>query len=163
MTIKYIKKADKTPSSDEVETRQQVQEILKQIEQTQEEGIKEISRKFDKYEGEIIVSQDKIENVIKSLDQKIKDDVKFSYDRVHKFAEYQLKHFNNDFEVEVSPGLFAGQKLIPINTVGCYVPGGRNNYIASAIMSITTAKVAGVYKRSLLPVHLKIKMVLILL
>jgi len=144
MAIKYIKKADKTPLSDEVETRQRVQEILQQIEQEREEGIKEISRKFDKYEGEIILSQDKIEDVIKSLDQKIKDDVQFSYDRVRKFAEHQLKHFNNNFEVELSPGLFAGQKLIPVNTVGCYVPGGRNNYIASAIMSITTAKVAGV-------------------
>ena len=82
--------------------------------------------------------------IVKSLDQKIKDDVQFSYDRVRKFAEHQLKHFNNNFEVELSPGLIAGQKLIPVNTVGCYVPGGRNNYIASAIMSITTAKVAGV-------------------
>ena len=109
MAIKYIKKAEKTPSSDEVETRQRVQEILQQIEQTREEGIKEISRKFDNYEGEIILSQDKIEDVIKSLDQKIKDDVQFSHDRVQKFAEHQLKHFNNHFEVELSPGLFAGQ------------------------------------------------------
>ena len=80
MAIKYIKKADKTPSSDEFETRQRVQEILQQIEETREEGIKEISRKFDNYEGEIILSQVKIDDVIKSLDQKIKDDVQFSYD-----------------------------------------------------------------------------------
>ena len=117
MAIKYIKKADKTPSSDETETRQRVQEILQQIENTREEGIKEISRKFDKYEGEIIFAQEKIENIIKSLDQKIKDDVQFSYDRVRKFAEHQLKHFNNNIEVELSPGLVAGQKLIPVNTV----------------------------------------------
>ncbi len=56
--------------------------------------------------------QEKIEEVIKSLDQKVKDDVQFSYDRVRSFAEHQLKHLNNDFEVELSPGLFAGQKLI---------------------------------------------------
>ena len=62
MAIKYIKKALKTPSSDEVETRQRVQEILQQIENTREEGIKEISRKFDKYEGDIILSQDKIDD-----------------------------------------------------------------------------------------------------
>ena len=124
MTIKYIKKAEKTPSSDEIEIRKRVQEILQQIEQAREEGIKEISKKFDKYEGEIILSQDKIEDVIKSIDQKIKDDVQFSYDRVRQFAKHQLKHFNNNFEVELSPGLFAGQKLIPVNTVGCYVPGG---------------------------------------
>ena len=144
MTISYIKKANKTASSDEVETRQKVQEVLNEIESKRDEGIKEISRKFDKYEGEVIISQEKIEEVIKSLDQKVKDDVQFSYDRVRSFAEHQLKHLNNDFEVELSPGLFAGQKLIPVNSVGCYVPGGRYNNIASAIMSITTAKVAGV-------------------
>jgi len=144
MTISYIKKADKTASSDEVETRQKVQEVLNEIESKRDEGIKEISRKFDKYEGDVIVTQEKIEEVIKSLDQKVKDDVQFSYDRVRSFAEHQLKHLNNDFEVELSPGLFAGQKLIPVNSVGCYVPGGRYNNIASAIMSITTAKVAGV-------------------
>ena len=144
MTVSYIKKADKTASSDEVETRQRVQEVLKEIETKRDDGIKEISRKFDKYEGDVIVSQEKIEDVIKSLDQKVKDDVQFSYDRVRSFAEHQLKHLNNDFEVELSPGLFAGQKLIPVNSVGCYVPGGRYNNIASAVMSITTAKVAGV-------------------
>ena len=144
MTISYIKKANKTASSDEVETRQKVQEVLNEIESKRDEGIREISRKFDKYEGDVIISQEKIEEVIKSLDQKVKDDVQFSYDRVRSFAEHQLKHLNNDFEVELSPGLFAGQKLIPVNSVGCYVPGGRYNNIASAIMSITTAKVAGV-------------------
>ncbi|MDC1185164.1 histidinol dehydrogenase [Alphaproteobacteria bacterium] len=146
MTISFIKKADKTSSSDEVETRQKVQEVLNEIESKRDEGIKEISLKFDKYEGDVIVSQEKIEEVIKSLDQKVKDDVQFSYDRVRSFAEHQLKHLNNNFEVELSPGLFAGQKLIPVNSVGCYVPGGRYNNIASAVMSITTAKVAGVKK-----------------
>ena len=144
MPIKYIKKADKTAASDEVETRQRVQDILKEIESKRDEGITDISHKFDKYEGEVIVSKEKIEEIINSLDQKIKDDVQFSYDRVRKFAEHQLKHLNNNFEVELSPGLFAGQKLIPVNSVGCYVPGGRYNNIASAVMSITTAKVAGV-------------------
>ena len=67
MAIKYIKKADKTPSSDEVETRKRVQKILQQIENTREEGIKEISRKFDNYEGEIILSQEKIEEVQNEL------------------------------------------------------------------------------------------------
>ena len=144
MTIQYIKKADKTAASDEVETRQRVQDILKDIESGRDSSIREISRKFDKYEGEVIGSQEKIEDIIKSLDQKVKDDVQFSYDRVRTFAEHQLKHLNNNFEVELSPGLFAGQKLIPVDSVGCYVPGGRYNNIASAVMSITTAKVAGV-------------------
>ena len=89
MTIKYIKKADKTAFTDEVETRQRVQDILKDIEQKRDEGIREISLQFDKYEGDVVISREKIEAVIKSLDQKVKDDVQFSYDRVRKFAEHQ--------------------------------------------------------------------------
>jgi len=144
MTITYIKKADKTAFTGEDETRNKVNTILKDLEKTREDGIKEVLKKFDNYEGDIIVSKDKIEQITKSLDQKIKDDIKFSYDRVRKFAEHQLENLGKDSEVELSPGLIAGQKLIPVNTAGCYVPGGRYNNIASAIMSVTTAKVAGV-------------------
>ena len=80
----------------------------------------------------------------KLLDKKTKDDIQFSYDRVRKFAEAQLKNYGQEFEVELSDGLYAGQKLIPVNTAGCYIPGGRYAHIASAVMSVTTAKVAGV-------------------
>ena len=144
MTIRYIKKADKTAASDEAETRQRVQDVLKEIESKRDEGVTEISRKFDQYEGDVIVSKEKIEEIKKNLDQKTKDDIQFSHERVRKFAEAQLKNYGQDFEVEVSEGLFAGQKLIPINTAGCYVPAGRYAHIASAVMSVTTAKVAGV-------------------
>ena len=144
MAVKYIKKAVKTPETDDHKTQEAVQGILNDIAKRKEEALKDLNKKFDKYEGEVIVSKEKIEEVIKSLDQKIKDDVQFSYDRVRSFAEHQLKHLNNDFEVELSPGLFAGQKLIPVNTAGCYVPAGRYAHIASAVMSVTTAKVAGV-------------------
>ena len=98
----------------------------------------------DRYEGDVIVSKEKIEEIKKNLDQKTKDDIQFSHERVRKFAEAQLKNYGQDFEVELSDGLFAGQKLIPVNTAGCYVPAGRYAHIASAVMSVTTAKVAGV-------------------
>ena len=144
MAVKYIKKAAKTPETDDHKTQAAVQDILNDIAKRKEEALKELNKKFDKYDGEVIVSKDKIEEAIKKVDQKTKDDVKFAHDRIRKFAEHQLKSMNNDFEVELSPGLFAGQKLFPVNSVGCYVPGGRYNNIASAVMSITTAKVAGV-------------------
>ena len=83
-------------------------------------------------------------NIIKKVDQKTKDDVKFAHERIRKFAEHQLKSMNNDFEVELSKGLFAGQRLIPVDTAGCYIPGGRYAHISSAVMAITPAKVAGV-------------------
>ena len=144
MAIKYLKKAIKTPSTDDHKTRTVVQNILNDIEKRREDGIKEITKKFDKYEGEIVISKDKIEEAIKKVDQKTKDDVQYAHERIKKFAEHQLKNLNNDFEVELSKGLFAGQRLIPIDTVGCYIPGGRYAHISSAIMAITPAKVAGV-------------------
>ena len=144
MTIKYLKKANKTSSSDDHKTKGIVEKILKDLEKSKEDGCIELSKKFDEYEGEIIVSKEKIEEIKKKLDQKTKDDIQFSHDRVRKFAEAQLKNYGNNFEVELSEGLYAGQSLIPINTAGCYVPAGRYAHIASAVMSITTAKVAGV-------------------
>jgi len=144
MTIKYLKKATKTASTDDTKTKEIVQNLLRELEKSKEEGCKELTKKFDKYEGEIIVSKEKIEDIKKQLDQKTKDDIKFSYDRVKKFAEAQLKNYGQDFEVELSNGLYAGQKLVPVNTAGCYIPGGRYAHIASAVMSVTTAKVAGV-------------------
>ena len=144
MAIQYLKKSPKTSSTDDTKTREIVENILKDIEKSKEEGCKLLSKKFDKYEGDVIISKENIEEIKKNLDQKTKDDIKFSYDRVRKFAEAQLKNYGQDFEVELSKGLYAGQKLIPINTAGCYVPGGRYAHIASAVMSVTTAKVAGV-------------------
>ena len=122
MSIQYLKKAKKTSSSDETKTQEIVQNLLIELEKTKEEGCKELTKKFDKYEGEIIVSKEKIEEVKKNIDQKTKDDIQFSYDRVRKFAEAQLKNYGQNFEVELSEGLFAGQTLIPVNTAGCYVP-----------------------------------------
>ena len=125
MTINYLKKAEKTSSTDDSKTKEIVQNLLNELEKTKEEGCKQLTKKFDKYEGEIIVSKEKIEEAVKKVDQKTKDDVRFAYERIKKFAEHQLKSMNNEFEVELSKGLFAGQRLIPISTAGCYIPGGR--------------------------------------
>ena len=144
MAIKYLKRAIKTPSTDDSKTKNAVQNILNDIEKRREEGIKEITKKFDNYDGEIILSKEKIEEAIKKVNQKTKDDVQFAHERIRKFAEHQLKSMNNEFEVELSKGLFAGQRLIPVNTAGCYIPGGRYAHISSATMAITPAKVAGV-------------------
>ena len=100
MAIKYLKKAVKTPTTDDNKTREVVQNILDDIEKRREDAIKEVTKKFDKYEGEIIVSKEKIEEAIQKVNQKTKDDVQFAYERVRKFAEHQLKSMNNNFEVE---------------------------------------------------------------
>ena len=80
-----LKKAIKNPSTDDHKTRSEVQKILSDIEKSREKAINDISKKFDNYEGEIIVSQERIANAEKQLDKKIKDDIKFAYDRIKKF------------------------------------------------------------------------------
>ena len=109
MAITYLKKSPKTSSTDDTKTREIVENILKDIETSKEEGCKELSKKFDKYEGEVVISKEKIEDIKKNLDQKTKNDVQFAHERVRKFAEAQLKNYGQDFEVELSNGLFAGQ------------------------------------------------------
>ena len=123
MTITYLKKSPKTSSTDDTKTTGIVQDLLKDLDNTKEQGCIDLTKKFDKYDGEIIVSKERIEEIKKSLDQKTKDDIQFSFDRVRKFAEAQLKNYGQNFEVELSDGLFAGQKLVPVNTAGCYIPG----------------------------------------
>lgn len=143
MTIRYLKKASKTPQTGSDETRRIVADMLAKIEAGGEETALRYGRDLDGYGGAAVVSQDVVEASAASVSPQLKDDIKFAYDRVTKFAEAQLASIK-EFETELSPGLWAGQKLIPIETAGCYVPGGRYAHVASAIMSIATAKVAGV-------------------
>ena len=143
MAIIYLKKAKRTPQTGTDETRKTVAEMLSAIEAGGETAALAYGRDLDGFDGNVIVSAEMIENAGKTVSDQLKDDIKFAYDRVTKFAEAQ-KASISDFETELSPGLWAGQKLIPIETAGCYVPGGRYAHVASAIMSIATAKVAGV-------------------
>ena len=143
MAIEYLKKAQKTPASGESETRETVAKMLAEIESRGEEAAVSYGQALDGWDGEILVSRDQIEAASAKVPQILKDDIQFAYDRVRGFAERQRDSIQ-EFEAELSPGLWAGQKLIPMDTAGCYVPGGRYAHVASAIMSITTAKVAGV-------------------
>ena len=143
MAITYLKKAVKTPQTGTDKTREIVTDMLTKIEAGGEAAALDYGRDLDGYNGDAIVSLEMIENAGKTVSDQLKDDIKFAYDRVTKFAEAQ-KASIREFETELSPGLWAGQKLIPIETAGCYVPGGRYAHVASAIMSIATAKVAGV-------------------
>ena len=143
MTIEYLKKATHTSSTLEDGTRDIVQKMLTEIENVGEEKCVEYARTLDNYEGEIVLSAEAIERASNSVPQAVKDDIQFAYDRVRKFAEKQRESLS-DFEVELSPGLWAGQRQIPVQTAGCYIPGGRYAHVASAVMSVATAKTAGV-------------------
>ncbi|WP_316976974.1 histidinol dehydrogenase [Shumkonia mesophila] len=143
MTVEYLKKAEKTSATGEDNTRQIVTEMLDKIEKGGEEAARKYGRKLDGYEGDIVVGRAEIEAAAAQVPQQLKDDIRYARDHVMSFATKQRDSVR-EFEVELSPGVYAGQRLIPVTTAGCYVPGGRYAHIASAIMSIATAKVAGV-------------------
>ena len=142
MTIKYLKKAPLHSRSDDTKTQQIVRDILNDIEAGRDEKALEYAAKFDKYDGEIILSKEAIKAATAIVPEKMKQDIQFAHSNVERFAKAQKSTVAN-FETEVVPGLIAGQKAIPVNAAGCYIPGGRYSHIASAIMTVTTAKVAG--------------------
>ncbi|WP_306143076.1 histidinol dehydrogenase [Roseibium sp. MMSF_3412] len=142
MTVEYLKKAVLTSKTDASETTKIVQEILDTIEQGGDAAALDYAAKFDKYDGDILLSDAAIAEAAAKVPEKLKRDIEFAHANVKRFAEAQ-KETCQDIEVEVIPGLIAGQKSIPVETAGCYIPGGRYSHIASAIMTVTTAKVAG--------------------
>ena len=142
MTVEYLKKAPLHSRSDAGETRDIVGKILDEIEAGGDEKALEYAAKFDNYRGAILLSAEAIKTASALVPDKMKRDIEFAHANVKKFAEVQ-KSTVADFETEVVPGLIAGQKAIPVNAAGCYIPGGRYSHVASAIMTVTTAKVAG--------------------
>ena len=142
MTVEYLKKAPLHSRSDATETRKIVRNILDDIEAGGDAKALEYAAKFDNYDGEMILTDEAIAAASELVPEKMKRDIEFAHANVKKFAEAQ-KSTVSDFETEVVPGLIAGQKAIPVNAAGCYIPGGRYSHIASAIMTVTTAKVAG--------------------
>jgi sulfopropanediol 3-dehydrogenase len=142
MIREYLKKATKTSSTDSGDVRETVQNILDEIEAGGEPAAKKYAEQFDRYAGNLVLDRDEIAAAIEQVPQKLKDDIRFAHDNVKRFAEAQMETLT-DIEIEVVPGLIAGQKSIPCRAAGCYVPGGRYSHIASAIMTVTTAKVAG--------------------
>ena len=142
MAREYLKKAILTPSSDASEVHETVRTILSDIEAGGDDKAMEYAAKFDRYDGPVMLSQDDIDAAVAQVPEKLKADIQFAHDNVRRFAEMQKSTVAN-VEMEISPGFIAGQKAIPVDAAGCYVPGGRYSHIASAIMTVTTAKVAG--------------------
>ncbi|MEP3784659.1 histidinol dehydrogenase [Ascidiaceihabitans sp.] len=142
MARDYLKKATMTAQSGSDEVRETVMNILADIEAGGDAAALKYAAKFDNYDGPVVLSADEIAAASAKVPQKLKDDIAFAHSNVQRFAELQ-KSTMTDVETEIVPGLIAGQKAIPVRTAGCYVPGGRYSHIASAIMTVTTAKVAG--------------------
>ncbi len=118
--------------------------ILSEIESRGEAAVRELSAKFDNWEPESFqLSEEQIRDVVASVDPETIEDIKFAQTQIRRFAEAQLATMH-DVEIETLPGVFLGHKNLPVSAVGAYVPGGRYPMVASAHMSVLTAKVAGV-------------------
>lgn len=139
----YLKKAKRAAKTDQGDVNKAVKALLAEIEAGGEQAARDMARRFDGWDGEIIVSSEALAQAKASLSDSVKADIQFAHANIRRFAEAQ-KDTIRDTEVEILPGLVAGQKQIPVGAAGCYVPGGRYAHIASAIMTVTTAKVAGV-------------------
>lgn len=142
MARDYLKKATKTAQTDSGDVSEIVRNILSDIESGGDAAAMEYANKFDHYDGNVILTDEEIAVASARVPQKLKDDIQFAHDNVRRFAEAQ-KGTAGNIELEITPGLMLGQKSIPCQAAGCYVPGGRYSHIASAIMTVTTAKVAG--------------------
>lgn len=146
MTVTYLKRGKTTDERAlaDANVQQTVAGILADIAARGDEAVRELSAKFDRWSPEDFrLSGAQIESIIDSLPSQVIDDIKFAQTQVRRFAEAQRAALQ-DIEVETIPGVILGHKNIPVSRVGCYVPGGRYPMVASAHMSILTAKTAGV-------------------
>jgi len=141
--IEYLKRAAKTPETETGHARQVAGEMLADIEARGEAAVRDYAAKLDNWRGEIVVTSADIERRTRDIPSSVKRDIEFATGQVRKFAVAQRNSIR-EFATELQPGLFAGQRLVPVDVAGCYVPTGRYAHIASAYMSIATAKAAGV-------------------
>ncbi len=146
MAIQYLKKGknEADRAVDDVKVRGVVEDILKAIEERGDNAVREYSQKFDNYTPESYrLNLHEIDSLIKRVPKRDLKDIKFAQSQIRGFAQAQRDSMQ-DIEIETMPGVTLGHKNIPVQSVGCYVPGGKFPMVASAHMSIVTASVAKV-------------------
>jgi sulfopropanediol 3-dehydrogenase len=139
----FLKKSTRRPDAGQTDVRAAVDAMLADLDQGRDAAAVRFARDLDKWHGDIVVSPETRARAADQIPEKLKDDIRFAHRNIRRFAEAQSSTIS-DCTIEILPGLMAGQRQIPVSSAGCYVPGGRYSHIASAIMTITTAKVAGV-------------------
>ena len=131
-------------AEDDARVRAAVESILADIEARGDAAVRELSQKFDNYSpASFRLSEQDVEAALSAVAKRDLEDIRFAQAQVRGFAQAQ-KESMRDIEVETLPGVILGHRNIPVNSVGCYVPGGKYPMVASAHMSVVTAKVAGV-------------------
>jgi len=146
MAIQYLKKGknEADRAVDDEKVRRVVEDTLKAIEERGDKAVREFSQKFDNYTPESYkLNLDEIDSLVKKVPKRDLEDIKFAQSQIRRFAQAQRDSMQ-DIEIETMPGVTLGHKNIPVQSVGCYVPGGKFPMVASAHMSIVTASVAKV-------------------
>ena len=146
MSINRIKtsKPDVEKREEDEKVRSTVESILADVENRGDSSVRELSKKFDNYEpASFLLNKSEIDSAMQKVSEREMEDIKFAQKQIRKFAQEQKKSIS-DIEVETLPGVVLGHKNIPVQSVGCYVPGGKFPMVASAHMSVLTASVAGV-------------------
>jgi len=139
----FAKKAPRPQNETAPEVRERVSQLLSQLETERETAAERMAAEFDDWTGPVVVSDDMIAGATAELDPAVRADIDYAHRHIRAFADAQVASLQ-EFEVEIEPGLVAGQRNVPVDVAGCYVPAGRFAHIASALMSVTTAKAAGV-------------------
>ena len=146
MTITYLKRGKPVDqrAEDDAAVRATVESVLSDIEKRGDAAIRDLSAKFDKYSPPSFrLTQSEIDAAIQKVAPRDMEDIRFAQDQIRRFAQAQRASMQ-DIEVETLPGVILGHRNIPVQSVGCYVPGGKFPMVASAHMSVLTASVAGV-------------------
>lgn len=141
--MEYLKRAETSAEEFSNEARKSVEAFLADIRANGEDAIRRIAKKLDNWDGDFILSEEKKKALIASVSEDMKADIRFAHEQIVTFAQAQRDSIK-DFEITTPAGVRAGQKIVPMDVAGCYIPGGRFAHTCSALMSIATAKVAGV-------------------
>jgi sulfopropanediol 3-dehydrogenase len=141
---RYLKQAAPRTRRSNAQVEETVRRMLADIAENRDEAVRRYAKQLDRFEAaEFRVSPDAVRAAARQVPETFKEDFAYAYRQVTEFARRQRESMH-EFETEIEPGVFLGQKLIPVSAVGCYIPGGKYPLIASAIMSIGTARTAGV-------------------
>jgi sulfopropanediol 3-dehydrogenase len=141
--MRYLKTAAVQPEEADARVAEAVGAILADIERDGEAAVRRYAEQFDGWTGDFVLSDEKKARLIGAVPEQVKADIRFAHEQVRRFALAQRDSLR-EFEIETEPGVRLGQRVLPVDCAGCYVPGGRYAHAASAIMSVATAKAAGV-------------------
>ena len=143
MTEHFLKRARKSPDTETATARQVVATMLAAIAAEGEAAVRRYAQELDGWSGDILMSDAAINAALREVPDGVRRDIDFAVRQIFDFASAQRRSLQ-EFAVPLHPGVTAGQRVLPVNVVGCYAPAGRYAHIASAYMTVTTAKAAGV-------------------